>query len=687
MTKSMKKPEFLYPFARLTVDESEDAYASVPFLSSDSFGDEEVRALAAPSSWSGESVALMAEAACQNIPFELRTIEENTIPSWLWRRQGKGTRRARETDLRDIFNRAVGSAVAKAWKLSLFTTEKHARTFYDEARNALMQRHITLLPEIIAPWGLSWAYGIENVASPSSTSLKLKQTRISNAAIDAMIGKKKDATLWKKLFTTQNKKTSSITLRLQDIASDWYSFAPNPARAAIDVLAMRHNDGTINIDALRQGARVLTLLLDLHDRSDVTISLVNIAPLLLALGLAYDSDAARAMTASLVALVTAECTATSAEMSALRGASKVFIRDREAIMRGLRNHRRAVYGDTNDYERLSVLPTALSLKNCPDLALVSETQRRWDDALHAAQAFGLRTVQATDLTPAPALALLMTSASQGLEPMQSLSVLHSTESGQFQSTIHPAVGEAMTRLGYPRATTQALDHHIIGTHTLVKAPAINHKTLRAHGLSDAAIEKIEAYLPCVSSLRLAITPWIIGVDYCLHDLKISPKVLHAPNFDLLKHLGFEDEDIAMAETHCYGFGTARNAKIVHLQHRSLFAYGAEVSSKARLRMAAAVQSFISGDTGIALSLPQSQSIISGGESTLSAWKAGLKSLTIVFDKTIEGEVVREPSLTTRRIKASPHSRGKAFRAPPRYSKNGKTTVLSVKKSRAAHKSH
>ena len=41
-------------------------------------------------------------------------------------------------------------------------------------------------------------------------------------------------------------------------------------------------------------------------------------------------------------------------------------------MRALRNHSRAVYGDGNDSEKLSVLPAPLPLKHCPDLALVAE---------------------------------------------------------------------------------------------------------------------------------------------------------------------------------------------------------------------------------------------------------------------------------------------------------------------------
>ncbi|MFA5041292.1 MAG: hypothetical protein WC464_06645, partial [Bdellovibrionales bacterium] len=394
MTNVVKKHEFLLPFARTFTRGMDDAFQSIPFQSSEMFGDEGSPALASPSTWSEEAVSVMAEAAHAGVPADLRANEENTVPSWLWRHRSpsQNPRLETEADLRDIINRIVASAAAKAWKLDLFTSEKHACAFYDEMRFALMQRHIAITPEVVASWGLSWAYGLDETPKaehPASAAAP----EITNASIDALIGKTKEASsakLWKKLFAVHGKDAVSAPLRFSDIASDWHSATPNPARAAIDVMALRHNDGRVNIDALRQAARMLTILLDLHDRHDVTVGIANLAPLLMALGLPYDSDAARAMAASLAALITAECTATSAEMAALRGMSDAFSANRELVMRSLRNHRRAVYGDGNDYEKLSVLPAPLPLKNCPDLALVSEAQRRWDDALGLARAFGLR---------------------------------------------------------------------------------------------------------------------------------------------------------------------------------------------------------------------------------------------------------------------------------------------------------
>lgn len=692
MAKPVKKHEFLLPFPRLFTRSEANAYDDIPFQPSESFGDESAPALTAPIGWDTEAVAVMAEAACKAVPADLRAIEENTVPSWLWRHQSRGTRRVAEGDLRDIFDRVTGSAAAKGWKLGLFTSEKHARAFTDEARYGLMQRHIALAPDVIASWGLSWAYGIEETRQqrhPHPTPA----ASLTNAAIDGVIGQGRDASssaLWKKLFAARSKEVATVALRLSDIAADWHSAAPCPARAAIDLMALRHNDGSVNIDALRQAARLLTVLFDLQGCTDVTVGLVNLAPLLLALGLGYDSDAGRAMAASLAALVTAECYAASAEMAMLRGMSDDFAANREAVMRRLRNHRRAVYGDSNDYEKLSVLPSALSLKNCPDLALVAEAQRRWDEALERARVFGLRATQVTDLTASPTLALLTGSVAQGLEPMQRLTLLQASEGDLYRAVLHPAVGEALMRLDYPRNAADAVTQHIVGARSLRKAPAINHATLRERGLSETALEKIEAYLPCVNSIRLAVTPWIIGVDFCRTALKISARTLESPKFDLLKHLGFGDEECEAANLYVYGYGSVRNAKILHIRHRSLFACGAEISAEARIRMAAAVQSFISGDTGMTAHLPLQQSVERGAEVALSAWRHGLKSLALVFDPAIAAQPVRKAAATVRRIKPAAQPHAKPMTSMPQRARNGKPTpVLAAKKPasirRASHK--
>jgi ribonucleoside-diphosphate reductase alpha chain len=246
--------------------------------------------------------------------------------------------------------------------------------------------------------------------------------------------------------------------------------------------------------------------------------------------------------------------------------------------------------------------------------------------------------------------------------MAALIEQQSAEGGLFQTELHPAVTEALSRLNYAPGTARLIVQHIAGTHSLRNSQGINAAALRAAGLGDAQIEKVEAYIPNVNDIRLALTPWIIGVGYCCDKLGVTLADLECLTFDLAGHLGFDAEDIAAANAALFGFGTVRNCKVLQLRHRPMFACGLEVSADARIRMAAAVQSFITEDTGITAPLPTARSVARGADTVLSAWRCGLKSLTVFFDSAVAAKPVREVDSPIRRIKASPQPHAKPLSA-------------------------
>ena len=76
----------------------------------------------------------------------------------------------------------------------------------------------------------------------------------------------------------------------------------------------------------------------------------NIGGLLMACGLPYDSDAGRALCAALTAIMTGVAYATSAEMAGELGPFAGFERNREPMLRVIRNHRRAAHSAKGGYE-------------------------------------------------------------------------------------------------------------------------------------------------------------------------------------------------------------------------------------------------------------------------------------------------------------------------------------------------
>src|SRR5205823_1241173 len=107
------------------------------------------------------------------IPVALKRVEEETVPSWLWRSAPDeavlGTlspkeRTRGEVSSKEVFHRLAGTWTYWAWKGGYFDSEDDARAFFDELR-------LMLARQMGAPnspqWfntGLYWAYGIDGPA-------------------------------------------------------------------------------------------------------------------------------------------------------------------------------------------------------------------------------------------------------------------------------------------------------------------------------------------------------------------------------------------------------------------------------------------------------------------------------------------------------------------------------------------
>jgi ribonucleoside-diphosphate reductase alpha chain len=174
--------------------------------------------------------------------------------------------------------------------------------------------------------------------------------------------------------------------------------------ASLNLLAFRREDGRIDIPAYEHAVRLWTITLEIsvlmaqfpsrdiaqlsYDYRTLGLGYANIGGLLMAAGLPYDSDAGRALCGALTAIMTGVAYATSAEMARELGAFAGFERNREPMLRVIRNHRRAAHSLREGYERLSVTPVPLDAANCPDPLLVEAARRAWDRALELGEQHG-----------------------------------------------------------------------------------------------------------------------------------------------------------------------------------------------------------------------------------------------------------------------------------------------------------
>ncbi len=154
-------------------------YASIPFRSATSEiknpdGSVVFRAtnFDVPAHWSQVAADILAQKYFRKagVPKALRRVEENSVPSWLWRSVAddkalEGTaaseRIVGESDSRQVFDRLAGTWTYWGWKGGYFTTEDDARAFFDEHRYMLAKQFGAPNSPQWFNTGLHWAYGID----------------------------------------------------------------------------------------------------------------------------------------------------------------------------------------------------------------------------------------------------------------------------------------------------------------------------------------------------------------------------------------------------------------------------------------------------------------------------------------------------------------------------------------------
>ncbi len=126
----------------------------------------------------------------------------------------------------------------------------------------------------------------------------------------------------------------------------------------------------------------------------------NLGAMLMALGLPYDSEEARAVTSAVTALMTGHAYATSARIAARMGPFAGFHENAGPMVDVLRVHREEVARIDEE-----LVPTEL----------LSAAQETWDEAVELAEHFGVRNAQATVLAPTGTISFLMDCDTTGIE--------------------------------------------------------------------------------------------------------------------------------------------------------------------------------------------------------------------------------------------------------------------------------
>src|SRR5690606_16216287 len=210
-----------------------------------------------------------------------------------------------------------------------------------------------------------------------------------------------------------------------------------------------------NIDAYRHAARIWTIVLEIsvlmaqfpskekarlsYEFRTLGLGYANLGSLLMLEGIPYDSPEAFAICGALTAIMHMTAYATSAEMAKELGPFPKYEKNKEAMLRVIRNHRRAAYNVPNEeYEGLSIFPVGIDPKHCPS-DLLEAAREDADRALELGTENGFRNAQVTVIAPTGTIGLVMDCDTTGVEPDYALVKFKKLAGGGYFKIINQSI--------------------------------------------------------------------------------------------------------------------------------------------------------------------------------------------------------------------------------------------------------
>ena len=260
--------------------------------------------------------------------------------------------------------------------------------------------------------------------------------------------------------------------------------------ASINLMKFLGNDGHFEVEAFKSAVEVLfsaqeiivgaadypTEKIGENSRKfrQLGLGYANLGALLMASGLAYDSDAGRAWAGAITALMTGHAYVTSARTAGRMGPHEGYAENAEPMINVLRMHRDASYQIDADLAPAEILQAA---------------QGAWEEAVDLGVRHGVRNAQATVLAPTGTIGLLMDCDTTGIEPDLGLVKFKKLVGGGNMSIVNQTVPRALDVLGYTEDERDVIIAYIDEHKTIVGAPALKseHLPIFACSMGDNTI--------------------------------------------------------------------------------------------------------------------------------------------------------------------------------------------------------
>lgn len=386
----------------------------------------------------------------------------------------------------------------------------------------------------------------------------------------------------------------------------------------------------------------------------------NLGAMLMQAGIPYDSEQGRSICAMLSSIMTGRAYRQSAMLAAEHGPFRGYEADKDAMLRVIRNHRRAAHGvprEAGEWEGLRIRPVpidhdlvtsgAVPIANAR--VMLDRAAMVWDEALELGLEFGYRNAQVTVIAPTGTIGLLMDCDTTGVEPDFALVKFKKLAGGGYFKIVNASVEPALHALGYSDEQVRLILTSILGTLSLaVPMPDADGgmeqdqtfaEFLMDKGLTPEHLGTIEEALPGAFELGFAFNAWTLG-DEALRAVGVDPE--HAktdPGFNLLARLGLTRKQIEVLNRLICGRQTIEGAPGFDEAHLPVFDCANHcgplgtriISAEGHIRMMAAAQPFISGAISKTINLPNDATVDTIKSCYRLSWELGLKANALYRD--------------------------------------------------------
>jgi ribonucleoside-diphosphate reductase alpha chain len=188
------------------------------------------------------------------------------------------------------------------------------------------------------------------------------------------------------------------------------------------------------------------------------IGYANLGALLMASGLAYDSEGGRALAGAITSLLTGTTYKRSAELAGIVGPYAGFAQNAKPHARVMRKHASA----SSAAKQISTL----------DIDVWAEANKAWDACLSTGDKNGWRNAQISVLAPTGTIGLMMDCDTTGIEPDFSLVKFKKLVGGGSMQIVNQTVPAALRKLGYNEETIEAIVEFIAANGHVIDAPGL-----------------------------------------------------------------------------------------------------------------------------------------------------------------------------------------------------------------------